>query len=63
MVRYASTFKRALAKVHKSRFINLNWRGKPLLTFENVINLIDKIGFQKHKTHPDWNYTLMSRNT
>jgi plasmid stabilization system protein ParE len=74
-------------------FISLNWRGKPLLNFETVINLIggthtrsglkvkavldtnqyetgietpdeeiDKLRLKKHKTHPNWNYTLLPRN-
>jgi hypothetical protein len=75
-------------------FISLNWRGKPLLNFETVINLIggthtrsglkvkavldtgqyeigvetpdeeiDKLRLKKHKTHPNWNYTLLPRIT
>jgi hypothetical protein len=74
-------------------FISLNWRGKPLLNFETVINLIggtqtrsglkvkavldtnqyeigvdtpdeeiDKLRLKRHKTHPNWNYTLLPRN-
>jgi hypothetical protein len=75
-------------------FISLNWRGKPLLNFETVINLIggthtssglkvkavldtnqyetgvatpdeeiDKLRLQRHKIHPNWNYTLLPRNS
>jgi hypothetical protein len=75
-------------------FISLNWRGKPLLNFETVINLIDgthtrsglkvkavldtnqyetgvptldeeidKLRLKRHKTHPNWNYTLLPRNS
>jgi hypothetical protein len=75
-------------------FISLNWRGKPLLNFETVINLIgathtrsglkvkavldtnqyetgvatpdeeiDKLRLKKHKVHPNWNYTLLPRNS
>ena len=74
-------------------FISLNWRGKPLLNFETVVNLIegthtrsglkvtaildtnryetgvqtpdeeiDKLRLRRHKTHPDWNYTLLPRH-
>ena len=73
-------------------FISLNWRGKPLLNFETVVNLIggtntrsglkvkavldtnqyetgvetpdeelDKLRLKRHKTHPNWNYTLRPR--
>ena len=72
--------------------ISLNWRGKPLVNFETVVNLIggtrtrsglrvkavldtnryetgvgipndetDKIRLKRHKIHPNWNYTLLSR--
>ena len=75
-------------------FISLNWRGKPLLNFETVINLIggthtrsglkvkavldtnqyetgvatpdeeiDRLRLRRHKTHPNWNYTLLPRNS
>ena len=75
-------------------FISLNWRGKPLLNFETVINLIggthtqsglkvkavldtnqyetgvntpdeeiDKLRLKRHKTHPNWNYTLLPRHS
>lgn len=75
-------------------FISLNWRGKPLLNFETVINLIggthtqsglkvkavldtnqyetgiatpdediDKLRLKRHRTHPNWNYTLLPRNS
>jgi hypothetical protein len=74
-------------------FISLNWRGKPLVNFETVVNLIggtrnrsglkvkalldtnqyetgvetsndeiDKLRLKRHKTHPNWNYTLLPRN-
>ncbi|MGH9446209.1 MAG: ISAzo13 family transposase [Terriglobia bacterium] len=74
-------------------FISLNWRGKPLLNFETVVNLIggtrtksgltvkavldtnqyetgvktpdeeiDKLRLKRHKTHPNWNYTLLPRH-
>jgi hypothetical protein len=70
-------------------FISLNWKGKPLINFETVVNLIggtrtrtglkvkavldtnhyetgvelskkdmDQLHLTRHKTHPDWNYTL-----
>ena len=70
-------------------FISLNWKGKPLINFETVVNLIggtrtkaglkvraildtnqyetgvelsqkdmDQLLLTRHKTHPDWNYTL-----
>lgn len=70
-------------------FISLNWRGKPLVNFETVVNVIggtrtrtglkvkavldtnqyetgvelskedmDRLRLKRHKTHPDWNYTL-----
>ena len=73
-------------------FISLNWKGKPLVNFETVVNLIggtrtrgglkvkavldtnqyetgvevsqddiDQLRLQRHKTHPDWNYTLWPR--
>ena len=73
-------------------FISLNWRGKPLVNFETIINLIggtrtrsglkvkalldtnqyetgvetsdeeiDKLRLKRHKTHPNWNYTLLPR--
>ncbi|MEO7145085.1 MAG: ISAzo13 family transposase [Bryobacteraceae bacterium] len=75
-------------------FISLNWRGKPLLNFETVVNLIggthtrsglkvkavldtnqyetgvktpdeeiDKLRLKRHKTHPNWNYTLLPRHS
>ena len=75
-------------------FISLNWRGKPLLNFETVINLIggthtrsglkvkavldtnqyetgvatpdeeiDKLRLTRHKVHPNWNYTVLPRNS
>jgi Rhodopirellula transposase DDE domain len=73
-------------------FISLNWKGKPLINFETVVNLIggtrtktglkvkaildtnqyetgvelskkdmDQLLLTRHKTHPDWNYTLSPR--
>jgi len=73
-------------------FISLNWKGKPLINFETVVNLIggtrtktglkvkaildtnqyetgvelsktdmDQLHLTRHKTHPDWNYTLSPR--
>jgi hypothetical protein len=73
-------------------FISLNWRGKPLVNFETVVNLIggtrtrsglkvkaildtnqyekgveisddeiDRLRIKRHKTHPNWNYTLSPR--
>ena len=73
-------------------FISLNWKGKPLINFETVVNLIggtrtktglkvkalldtnqyetgvelskkdmDELLLRRHKTHPDWNYTLSAR--
>ena len=73
-------------------FISLNWRGKPLINFETVVNLIggtrtktglkvkaildtnqyetgvelsqkdmQQLHLTRHKTHPDWNYTLSPR--
>ena len=73
-------------------FISLNWKGKPLINFETVVNLIggtrtrtglkvkaildtnqyetgvelskkdmDELLLKRHKTHPDWNYTLSPR--
>jgi len=73
-------------------FISLNWRGKPLVNFETVVNLIggtstksglkvkavldtnqyetgvdipddeiDKLRIKRHRVHPNWNYTLLSR--
>lgn len=74
-------------------FISLNWKGKPLINFETVVNLIggtrtrtglkvkaildtthyetgvalskrdmDQLKLTRHKTHPDWNYTLSPRH-
>jgi hypothetical protein len=74
-------------------FISLNWKGKPLINFETVVNLIggtrtrtglkvkaildtnqyetgvglskkdiDQLQLTRHKTHPDWNYTLSPRH-
>jgi Rhodopirellula transposase DDE domain len=74
-------------------FISLNWKGKPLINFETVVNLIggtrtktglkvqaildtnqyetgvelskkdmDQLHLTRHKTHPDWNYTLSPRS-
>lgn len=74
-------------------FISLNWKGKPLINFETVVNLIggtrtrtglkvkaildtnryetgvelskkdmDQLRLTRHKTHPDWNYTLSPRS-
>ena len=73
-------------------FISLNWKGKPLVNFETVVNLIGgtrnrgglkvkavldtnqydtgvevskedikQLQLKRHKTHPDWNYTLLPR--
>jgi Rhodopirellula transposase DDE domain len=73
-------------------FISLNWKGKPLINFETVVNLIggtrtkaglkvkaildtnqyetgielsrkdmDQLHVTRHKTHPDWNYTISPR--
>jgi Rhodopirellula transposase DDE domain len=73
-------------------FISLNWKGKPLINFETVVNLIggtrtktglkvkaildtnqyetgvelsrkdmDQLHLTRHKTHPDWNYTISPR--
>ena len=73
-------------------FISLNRKGKPLINFETVVNLIggtrtktglkvkavldtnpyetgvelsskdmDELHLTRHKTHPDWNYTLAPR--
>ena len=73
-------------------FISLNWKGKPLINFETVVNLIgetrtktglkvkaildtnqyetgvelskkdmDQLHLTRHRTHPDWNYTLSPR--
>ena len=73
-------------------FISLNWKGKPLINFETVVNLIggtrtktglkvkavldtnayetgvglsrtemDQLHLRRHKTHPDWNYTISPR--
>ena len=73
-------------------FISLNWKGKPLVNFETVVNLIGgtrtrgglkvkavldtnqydtgvevskedikRLQLKRHKTHPDWNYTLLPR--
>ena len=73
-------------------FISLNWKGKALLNFETVVNLIGgtrtrgglkvkavldtnqydtgvevskedikQLQLKRHKTHPDWNYTLSPR--
>jgi len=73
-------------------FISLNWKGKPLINYETVVNLIggtrtrtglkvkaildtnqyetgvelskkdmDQLLLTRHKTHPDWNYTLSPR--
>jgi len=71
-------------------FISLNWKGKPLVNFETVVNLIggtrtgtglkavldttqyetgaevsdediDQLRLKRHKTHPNWNYTLLPR--
>ena len=70
-------------------FISLNWRGRPLVNYETVVNLIGatttrtglrvkavldtgtypkglkvakdimrQIQLRRHKTHPDWNYTI-----
>jgi len=74
-------------------FISLNWKGKPLINYETVVNLIggtrtrtglkvkaildtnqyetgvelskkdmDQLRLTRHKTHPDWNYTLSPRS-
>jgi Rhodopirellula transposase DDE domain len=73
-------------------FISLNWKGKPLVNFETVVNLIGgtrtrgglkvkavldtnrydtgvevfkedikQLQLKRHKTHPDWTYTLLPR--
>ena len=70
-------------------FISLNWKGKPLINYETVVNLIggthtrtglkvkavldlnqyetgvelsqkdmEQLRLFRHKTHPDWNYTI-----
>jgi transposase len=74
-------------------FISLNWKGRPLVNYETVVNLIggtrtrsglrvkavldtneyalgvkaanDQIAglsLERHRFHPDWNYTLMPRS-
>lgn len=74
-------------------FISLNWKGKPLINFEAVVNLIggtrtktgltvkaildinqyetgvelskkdmDQLHLTRHKTYPDWNYTISPRS-
>jgi hypothetical protein len=74
-------------------FISLNWKGKPLINFETVVNLIggtstkaglkvkaildtnqyetgvelskkgmEELNLTRHKTTPDWNYTLSPRH-
>jgi len=74
-------------------FISLNWKDKPLINFETVVNLIggtrtrtglkvkaildtnlyetgvemskedmNQLRLTRHKTHPEWNYTLSPRN-
>jgi len=71
-------------------FISLNWRGRPLVNYETIVNLIgatttrsglrvkavldtqvyetgvpiskeefDQVRIQRHRVHPDWNYTLL----
>ena len=59
-------------------FISLNWRGRPLVSYETVVNLIASTRTQsglrikavlderdyetkRHRTHPDWNYTIAPR--
>jgi hypothetical protein len=70
-------------------FISLNWKGKPLINYETIVNLIggtrtrtglkvkavldinqyetgvelsqkdmEQLRLFRHKTHPDWNYTI-----
>ena len=74
-------------------FISLTWKGQPLWSYENVVNLIgatrtrsglkvkavldtneyetgvevskqqmQDLRMRRHKTHPDWNYTLSPRS-
>ncbi len=74
-------------------FISLNWRGRPLVNYETVVNLIGatrtrtglrvkavldrgtypqglkvedeelrNVELHRHKSHPDWNYTVESRS-
>jgi hypothetical protein len=73
-------------------FISLNWQGKPLMSYQTVVNLIgatrtkrglrikarldtreyqkgivitkeqmESIQLKRHRTHPNWNYTIASR--
>jgi len=73
-------------------FISINWRGRPLVNYETVVNLIGAtttrtglrvkavldtrtypkglkvtdevmraVQLHRHKTHPEWNYTIESR--
>lgn len=74
-------------------FVSMNWKGKPLVSYETVVNLIgstttrsglqvkavldtkrydkqqftkedvDDLRIQRHRFHPDWNYTLSPTKT
>jgi hypothetical protein len=75
-------------------FISLNWKGKPLINYETVVNLIggtrtrtglrvkavldtnqyetgvelsqrdmEQLSLMRHKTHPDWNYTISPQSS
>jgi hypothetical protein len=75
-------------------FISLNWRGRPLVNYQTVVNLIGatktrtglrvkavldtatypkglkiedeamrEVQLQRHKLHPDWNYTIHQRRS
>jgi len=44
-------------------FISLNWRGRPLVNYETGVPIskeeFDPVRIQRHRVHPDWNYTLL----
>ena len=46
-------------------FISLNWKGKPLVSYETGLEVtpseMEQIKLERHKKFPDWNYTISPR--
>jgi hypothetical protein len=42
-------------------FITLNWRGKPWLTHQVIVQLMAKLNITPANFHGEWNYTIVPR--
>jgi hypothetical protein len=45
----------------RGTFISINWRGRPLRTYEIVVNLIANTTNRGGCWHGDWNYVIRPR--